>query len=177
MAALLYSEYPIPIQPFRVLYDRIQASLASGKLLYGCFYDRELKLDSLGHDRLPMIQPLGIEYDELIFGGQSPTPGQVGNTPVVVDGRISYFVAAKRDYAFCRLDSTERLGVFEWVSRFCDVLEGVYEAGGRDSLLCGTCRKPIKISVKENYVSELSQAVRVEVEYYTVPFTRAGRCN
>lgn len=184
-------DYPIPVRPFAVMEARIQAALETGKLLDGVTYDREATVQHMGADLLPLIQPSEFTLEEAIFAGRSRTPGLQGNTQLVSNGVISFFVAARREYGFARRsqsDTEDGRGVFEWASILQDVIE-THVGGGpvdeeteeptdiEDAFLLGTLARPISFRVRENFISDLSFIVILECTVMTVPYWRAGRRN
>lgn len=170
--------YPVPVRPIVVIENRIQKSISDANgLLKGVIYDREARIQPLGCDTLPFIQPVDYPYFERIFGGAARDGQHKGNTPLITEGVLSFFVASRREYGMVTRDATDPtdgVGVFQWCDRLKDVIE-TDEDGNVDAFLSGTVAKPVSFTVRNNYVSDLAYVVLLEVTLFSVPFYRGGR--
>ena len=174
------TDYPIPARAFAVMDARIAfwSAAGSGRVLVGVTYDREALLEPMGADMLPMIQPVDYTWEETIFGGASSARERVGNTQVVSEITSTFFVAGRREYGLIQRSTDnpeDGKGVLEWVSRLQDALEKSVDDGRQDSLLEGTLAKPMRFVCRQNYLSDLSFALLLEVSLFTMPYWRAGR--
>jgi hypothetical protein len=180
------NDYPIPARPFAVMESRIIAATAAGKKLADVTYDRECHVHHMGADDLPMIQPTEFTFFERVFGGRSQTPALQGNTQLVSEAKVGFFVIGRREYGFTRAETADGKGVMEWASILMDVIETNVGGGVavppslvkpdiQDAFLLGTLAKPVTFDIKENFVAELSLIVLVECTLFSVPYWRAGR--
>lgn len=169
--------YPATAQPFAVIENRISAALVSGKLLYGVTYDREAHLEPLGADMLPFIQPVNASYSEKIFAGGYDNPNHLNEWNTVADGKVSLLVAGRREYGLVQRstgDAEDGRGVLEWIARLQDAIE-LDSAGVVDPFLEGSLSKPVSFSIQNNYISDLSFVLLLDVSFQTNIFFRGQR--
>ena len=169
--------YPLTAQPFAVIENRISAALAVDKLLYGVTYDREARLEPLGADMLPFIQPVNASYSEKIFAGGHSNPNHLNEWHTVADGRVSLLVAGRREYGLVQRstgDAEDGKGILEWIARLQDAIE-LDATGVVDPFLEGSLSRPVSFSIQNNYISDLSFVLLLDVSFQTNIFLRGQR--
>ena len=171
--------YPLTAKPFAVIENRISAALAVDKLLYGVTYDREARLEPLGADMLPFIQPVNASYSEKIFAGGHNNQNNPNYTHwnTVADGRVSLLVAGRREYGLVQRstgDAEDGKGILEWIARLQDAIE-LDATGLVDPFLEGSLSRPVAFSIQNNYISDLSFVLLLDVSFQTNIFLRGQR--
>lgn len=173
--AIDVSGVTIPNRPFAVMEYRIQEASRKGLggLLDGVYYDAEARLEPLGADRLPMIQPIDMRLVELQQAGAVLTG--IGNVPTFTEEEAIFLVVSSARYRWVKRGDATQNGVRDWVARFMDTIELDPDTGTVDTYLQDTVRRPITLSTQEIYMSQLVLAIEVRVSYETVAYHRGGR--
>jgi len=183
MPTLITDVFPSE-RPFWELDRRLayHATNALG-LLYGTNYDdkMEVGIDAIGVDDLPLVQPFLFTSDEAIFPGAPSAGHTAGSTPIRDEFVLTFLILTDRENGLVRrspsvTDEIGAYGIREFVSRVKDAMETNPDSPtAKDSLLCGTLVEPMKFSVHENNVSELSWMVGLNVTMRVHPSCRGVR--
>lgn len=174
-------QYAIPIRPLVVIERRIKRQLEGG-FLAGLRYDREGTLKPTGATDLPFLQPLMFSYEEVLWGGAGKDTQRRGNTPVRTEGTLELLVCAQRVFGF--FDNGDRepeagipndlMGAYEWLEKVKDSIE-TSKSGDGDAFLHRTVMEPVTYTVRENYMSDLTLALLLEVKVITMGSVRGQR--
>lgn len=178
MSEIATNLYPIPMRCITVIEKRIQKQMEAGGFLDGIKeYDREGRVDVLGSDSLPIIQPLQYTYNEEIWGGAAKTGQARGNTPLRAVGTLELFVGGRAEYGMFRRDDADDkgTGIMEWIDKLKDSIEMKEDGVTADAFLGDTVMEPVSFQLGENYISNLTLALILEVRLTTVGYYRGER--
>jgi len=164
-----------------------------GRLLDGMFYDRGFTQQLYGVNKLPMIQPFEFSGEEEVsLAGHSVDPStgrRQLHRPAMTQNRqrLFYFVLARKIYGWFARDPQNLdpnpevvdggLGIMQWVARVKDAMEFQAEDDDfdhPDPSLNTFLKRPLKIDIRENFLTEQSFMVLMEVEI-TTDFNLRGR--
>ena len=160
-------DYPPSVRPVRVIEERIEYHVGSGRLLDGLKYDREGKLEGRGVRDFPYLQPVAYSDVETIGPGANKTRSlngdSQGNSPAWDEQTITFWLWSRREYGFYQRDTAgTKFGVCDWVAKVRDAVETKVDGVSVDRRLEETLAYPIQSVVSQNETTEIGWGVLLE---------------
>lgn len=165
----------------RLIYHSVESS---GRLLDGVLYDRAHTVKPLGVAQLPYVQPLDWnDQEEAGVAGGSVDADCPENINVAYKHtmQVTYLVGARKEWGWFAQDNTDvgltasdtidpkyiegGLGIMQVIARVKDAVETTRDGFATyDGSLGGLLFQPLAIAVRENFLTDTSSCVVLEIE-------------
>jgi hypothetical protein len=164
------------------LFKRLDFHSQTGGILQGLKWHREGGLQLLQTDKLPALQPYSLEQEGMDYfaGGNFPvygSPDKEANTPFMATFQLKLELSTDSKNGFIRRNPdnpTERKGHLEWSALVMDAIETA-EDDRIDSRLDGTLLKPIRMTMRDMEIQELTISSVIDIRLETHLQRRAQR--
>lgn len=155
------------------VFKRLDWHCRTGGMLEGMKWSREGGLQNLQTVKLPALQPYSVEQDMEYFAGVNRpvynSNDREANTPFVSTFQLRLELSTDSKNGFVRRNPdqpTDRKGHMEWAALVMDALE-IAEDERIDSRLDGTLLKPIRTTMRDLEIQELTISSVIDIRLET----------